>query len=187
LNTIIIIETHTPYSSTYIYNVPQGLEANFKRCNVGLIILLESSNVHPEKASSSSWWQLENKLHRMEKFILLNYHCWIFVLTALLLKQISKFVLLDTMFQHPGTPVCTRVLYYLRKPYFLILLTEQRAYLYRISCAIFLKMWLYFRKYLKLFWTFLKVFLHFRTFHFCHWFVFADQLNNLFCSEAQTG
>jgi len=33
------------------------------------------------------------------------------------------FKMLDTMFQHPGTvcfmPVCTRALYYLRKPYFL--------------------------------------------------------------------
>ena len=26
--------------------------------------------------------------------------CWVFVLTALLLKQISMFVMLDTMFQH---------------------------------------------------------------------------------------
>jgi len=105
------------------------------------------------------------------------------------------FVLLDTMFQHVSgisvrcwircsnivdrfsepcfMPVCTCALYYLRKPYFLILLTKQRAYLYRISCAIFLKMWLHFRKYLKLFWTFLKMFLHFRTFHICLWFVFC--------------
>jgi len=115
--------------------------------------------------------------------------CWVFVLAALLLKQISLFVLLDTMFQHVSgislrrliqcsnilaqfsvpcfMPVCTRALYYLRKPYFLIFLTKQRAYLYRIICAIFLKMCLYFRKYLNLLSTFLKMFLRFRTFHIC--------------------
>jgi len=27
-------------------------------------------------------------------------YCWVFVLAALLLKQISMFVMLDTMFQH---------------------------------------------------------------------------------------
>jgi len=87
---------------------------------------------------------------------------------------------LYTMFQHPSMVQCalfhvclyTR-LYYLSKPYFLILLTKQRAYLYRISCGIFLKMWLHFSKYLKLYWTFQKMFLHFRTFHICHWFVFC--------------
>ena len=69
--------------------------------------------------------------------------------------------------------VCTRALYYLRKPYFLIFLTKQRAYLYKIRCAIFLKMCLCFRKYLNLLWTFLKMFLHFRTFHICLRFVFC--------------
>ena len=122
--------------------------------------------------------------------------CWVFVLATLLLKQISLLVLLDTMFQHVlgisvrcwircsnilarfsvgFMPICTRTLYYLRKPYFLIFLTKQRAYLFRISCVIFLNMWLYFSKYLKLFWTFLKMFLHFRTFHICLWFWFVDQ------------
>jgi len=119
--------------------------------------------------------------------------CWVFLLATLLLKQISLFVLLDTMFQHVSgisvrcwlrcsniraqfigpcfMLVSTRALFYLRKPYFLILLTKKHTYLYRISCAIFLKMCLYFRKYLKLLWTFLKMFLHFRTFYICLWFV----------------
>ena len=88
--------------------------------------------------------------------------CWVFVFAALLLKQISMFVLLDTIFQHVSgilvrcwircsnilarfsvhcfMPICTRALYYLSKPYFLILSTKQRAYLYRISYGIFLKM-----------------------------------------------
>ena len=125
--------------------------------------------------------------------------CWVFVFAALLLKQISILVLLepmfqhvfrhlckmlDMMFQHPGTvqcvlvmPICTRALYCLRKQYFVILLTKQRAYLYRISCGIFLKLLLYFKKYLKLFWTILKMFRHFRTFHI--WFLF------LFCKLAE--
>ena len=64
-------------------------------------------------------------------------------------------------------------LIYLRKPYFFILLTKQRAYLYRIKCGIFLKLWLYFRKYLMLFWTLLKMFRHFRTFHICFLFLFC--------------
>jgi len=43
-------------------------------------------------------------------------------------------------FSVPGfMPICTCALYCLRKQYFLILLTKQRAYLYRISCGIFLK------------------------------------------------
>jgi len=122
-------------------------------------------------------------------------NCWVFVLGALLLKQISMIVMLGTMFQHVSSisvrcwircsnilarfivpcsrHVCTGALFYLRKPYFLILLTKQRAYLYKISCAIFLKMCLYFRKYLKLLWTFLKMFLHIRTFHICPWFLFC--------------
>jgi len=110
-------------------------------------------------------------------------------------------VLLETMFQHVlgisvrcwircsnilarfsvpwFMPICTRALYYLRKSHFRFLLTKQRAYLSRISCVIFLKVWLYFRKYLKLFWTFLQMFLHFTTFHICLWFLFVDQLNDL--------
>jgi len=121
--------------------------------------------------------------------------CCVFVLAALLLKQISMIVMLDTMFQHVSgisvrcwircsnimtqfsvpcfMPACTGTLFYLRKPYFPILLTKQRTYLYRISCEIFLKMWLYFRKYLKLFWMFLNMFLYFWTFHICLWFVFC--------------
>ena len=121
--------------------------------------------------------------------------CWVFLLAGLLLKQISLSVLLepmfkhvfthlckmlDTIFQHPGTIQCAWVHAYLyarlifkRKQYFLILLTKQRAYLYRISCGIFLKLWLYFRKYLKLFWTLLKMFILFRTFHICLWFLFC--------------
>ena len=88
--------------------------------------------------------------------------------------------MLDTMFQHPGTIQCVMYLvclytrlYYLRKPYFLILLTKQHAYHYRISCGIFLKLCLYFRKYLKLFWTLLKMFRHFRSFHICLWLLFC--------------
>jgi len=77
-------------------------------------------------------------------------------------------------FSVPGfMPICTHALYCLRKQYFLILLTKQRAYLYRISCWILLKLLLYFRKYLKLFWTILKMFRHFTTFHICYWFLFC--------------
>jgi hypothetical protein len=52
------------------------------------------------------------------------------------------FIMLDTMFQHPGMVQCAWLyaylyarFYYLRKPYFLILLTKQRIYLYIISCT----------------------------------------------------
>jgi len=90
-------------------------------------------------------------------------------LAALLLKQISLLCKLEPMFQHvlgisvrcwircsnilarfrvPGfMPICTRAFYCLRKQYFLILLAKQRAYLYRISSGIFLKLLSYFRKY----------------------------------------
>ncbi len=72
--------------------------------------------------------------------------CWVLVLAALLLKQISLFCKLEpkfqhvfrhlckmlvTMFQHPGTDqcawvnaYCTRALYCLRKQYFLTLWTK---------------------------------------------------------------
>lgn len=53
------------------------------------------------------------------------------------------------------SPVCMRILYCLRKQYFLNLLIKQRAYHLRISCGIFLKCILYFRKYLILFGTIL--------------------------------
>ena len=121
--------------------------------------------------------------------------CWVFVLAALLLKQIPLMCTLEPMFQHDlgisvrcwircsniltrfsvswFMPICTRALYRLRKQYFLILLIKQRAYLYRISCGIFLKLLLYFKKYLLLFWTILKMFWHFRTFHICFWIPFC--------------
>ena len=35
--------------------------------------------------------------------------CWVFVLAALLLKQISMIVMLETMIQHPGTVKCALV------------------------------------------------------------------------------
>ena len=103
-------------------------------------------------------------------------------------------VMLDTMFQHPGTVQCAMYLaclyarlYYLRKQYFHILLTKQRAYHYMISCGIFLKLWLYFRKYLKLSWTILKMFWHFRNFHICLWFLFcrSDGRSVLFWSPSR--
>jgi len=92
----------------------------------------------------------------------ISVRCWIRCSNIL-----ARFIV--PCFRH----VCTGALFYLRKPYFLILLTKQRAYLYKTSCAIFLKMCLYFRKYLKLLWTFLKMFLHIRTFHICLWFLFC--------------
>jgi len=92
----------------------------------------------------------------------ISVRCWIWCSNIL------------TQFSVPGfMPICTRTLYCLRKQYFLILLTKQCAYLYRISCGIFLKLLLYFRKYLKLFWTILKMFRHFRTFQICYWFLFC--------------
>jgi hypothetical protein len=71
-----------------------------------------------------------------------NRDRWVFVLAALLLKQISMIVMLDTMFQHilaiqhPGTVQCD--LFYallyacfilLRNPRPHILLTKQHTYL----------------------------------------------------------
>jgi hypothetical protein len=83
--------------------------------------------------------------------------CWVFVLTALLLKQISikcvvryyvptwfrhPYEMLDRMFQHPGTVQCAWVHAYLyarlifkREQLFLNLMTKQRTYLYIISWA----------------------------------------------------
>ena len=54
--------------------------------------------------------------------------CWIRCSNIL-----ARFTVLGFM------PICTRALYCLRKQYFLILLTKQRTYLYKISCGIFLK------------------------------------------------
>jgi len=98
----------------------------------------------------ASWNQCSN-MH-----LGISIRCWIQCSNIL-----ARFSVLGFM------PICTRALYCLRKQYFLILLTKQHAYLYRISCGIFLKLLLYFRKYFLLFWTILKMFRHFRTFHIC--------------------
>jgi len=98
-----------------------------------------------EKWYSVSLYSLHLALICFSQKFAKGRNCWVFVLAALLLKQISLFVLfesmfqhvfrhlckmLDTMFQHPGMVQCAWFhaymyarLYCLRKQYFLILLT----------------------------------------------------------------
>ena len=92
----------------------------------------------------------------------ISVRCWIRCSNILARFSVSGFM-----------PICTCALYCLRKQHFLILLTKQHAYLYRINCGIFLEYYFYFRKYLLLVGTILKMFRHFRTFHIFFLFLFC--------------
>jgi len=96
-------------------------------------------------------------------------------------------MMLDTMFQHLGTIQCAlfmwlglRNLYLIKEttPYFLF--TKYRIFIQNQLDDLFLKYRQYFRISLWCVWRFLNMFLLFRSYHICFWFVTWDSMKILF-------